>query len=335
LCLILRETFFSNAAHRLLTQAGFGNNVGIVAVATPAGIVEGGGPHVTAPEDLVIKAVRILSLGIGVLPANAGNMTRPRNADWFNHNFIRFYMQGIETGYFIIQGIVLTIDGVNGVGGLQYPGALGGRNFTLDGVLPNAAAAAALQYAVASEATAYPGVQPPSVRLLNTGAGSLTISTCTGSSFSINQSLVRTSAGRDFLMAMGYNQDRWRFNSVGPSSWNYGPTNRIDSAMSFPSLAELRAYADPRLFGTYFSACGINKSLQQSTRVFQLSTTGFLNIYELFNPNGIKRCNWSAIYEAYPYFDGFGALMDDYYVAGDKQAWADGLLIKAKAYYTY
>jgi len=95
--------------------------VGIVAVATPAGVVEGGGPHITASEDLVIKAVRIASLGFGVLAANAVNTPRPVNADPFNHNFIKFYMAGTKTRILIIRGIVNTISGVNGVGGLQYP----------------------------------------------------------------------------------------------------------------------------------------------------------------------------------------------------------------------
>ena len=107
--------FYSNAAHRLLTQAGFGNNVGIVAVATPAGVVEGGGPHITASGDLVIKAVRILSFGLGVLPASAVNTTGPVNADPFNHNFIKFYMAGTKTRILIIFDIVQTI------GKLQYP----------------------------------------------------------------------------------------------------------------------------------------------------------------------------------------------------------------------
>ncbi|MCF6208386.1 MAG: hypothetical protein L3J61_03215, partial [Ghiorsea sp.] len=50
--------FYSNAAYRVLTQRGYGNNVGIVAVATPSRIVEGGGTYITAPEDKIIKAVR-------------------------------------------------------------------------------------------------------------------------------------------------------------------------------------------------------------------------------------------------------------------------------------
>ena len=58
-------------------------------------------------------------------------------------------------------------------------------------------------------------------------------------------------------------------------------------------------------------------------------------MYELINQNSVvnKRCDWFAFYEAFPYFDGYGAMTDDYYVATDKQAWADGLLQKVKAYY--
>ncbi len=100
--------FYANAAHRLLTQVGLGNNVGIVAVATPAGIVEGGGTHITASEDLVILGVRILALGVGVLPANATNTVKPSNADPFNHNFIKFYMAGIQTRIFIKSAIANT-----------------------------------------------------------------------------------------------------------------------------------------------------------------------------------------------------------------------------------
>jgi len=340
--------FYTNAVYDKLTteNPAWASSIGVVAVATPASSSPGGKlglnePNITVPEDFVIAAVRNT---FGSLPSKSDQWLLPGSSNvfqsglsWLNfeqttlgHSFVGWYLAGTYTRDFIMNGIIQTVDGVNGVGGLQYPSALGGGNITLDGVLPNAAATAALQYAVASGASAIPSTQPPSMRLLSTGARSLTISTCTGSGFSINKSSLGTPDGKNFLTAMVYNQDRWRFLSVGPSSWTYGPSG-IETAMSFPSLAELRAYADPRLLGTYFPYCS-NPSIVASSRMSGITT---INVYELINQNSVinKRCDWFAIYEAFPYFDGYGAMTDDYYVATDKQAWADGLLQKVKAYY--
>jgi len=282
--------FYANAVYSTLTteNVAWAASLGNVQVATPAsenlGAKLGNNePQITVPEDLVMKFVHSVSLGLAMptkpLAGNLGPSNKSpnyselggviaRNRANYAHHFIKWYLRGTFTRYFIMNGIVQTIDGVNGVGRLQYPSPVGVRNITLDGVLPNAAATAALQYAVASGASAIPSTQPPSMRLLSTGARSLTISTCTGSGFSINKSSLGTLDGKNFLTAMGYNQDRWRFLSVGPFTWNFGPANRIDSAMSFPSLAELRAYADPRLLGTgtSFLNCS-NSSIVASTRM--------------------------------------------------------------------
>lgn len=73
--------FYANAAHRLVDSEGFG----ITAVATPAGLVEGGGPYTTLVGDRVIAIVP------GSLPAN---VTNPARGDWLNHGFVESYMAG-------------------------------------------------------------------------------------------------------------------------------------------------------------------------------------------------------------------------------------------------
>lgn len=328
---------YANAAYdRLFLDGVVGltkNHMGIVSVASPASFVNGNNgnvPHVTVFEDLIISLVAT------AMPATHSNRGDMNVNDPYGHSFVKYYLAGANTSAAILNHIVQTI------GGLQYPSALGGGNIVLDGVLPNAFAAAALQYAVASGATAVPATRPPAVRQLEGRETSLTIQTCTGSSFSfylLPPTWASQLENNAFLIALGYDKYRWRFGGSGLGSWAYPSKYRIDTSLSFPTLAELRAYADPRLLGFPFFRC-LGPSLVESTRVtgnYTFTPTITKDIittsYELYNPGATSRCNWDAFYQSRQYFGGFSALRDEYYTATDKQAWADGLLQKAKAYY--
>ena len=83
---------FANAAvsEVIKRNSGYVNNIGIVGVANPAGVVVGSNKYVTADDDRVIDALRITHT---VLPSNIDNdpgiFDDPR--DLLNHNFITSY----------------------------------------------------------------------------------------------------------------------------------------------------------------------------------------------------------------------------------------------------
>lgn len=72
--------FYANAAHRMVDSEGFG----ITAVATPAGVVEGGGPYTTLVGDFIAAVP-------GSLPPN---VTNPSRGDLLNHGFVESYLGG-------------------------------------------------------------------------------------------------------------------------------------------------------------------------------------------------------------------------------------------------
>ena len=111
--------FFANAAHQILYN---GPNpidslsFGIVAVATPASFVGGGGPYTTLVEDGVIAAVSLATVS-GVLPPLFPNLTNvfsgASTSDWRGHNFIDEYMAvGSRSLAKIVPDIVTTLTGL-------------------------------------------------------------------------------------------------------------------------------------------------------------------------------------------------------------------------------
>lgn len=103
--------FYANAAYSNL--AGDADNLpmnafGIVAVATPSGLVAGGGPHITRTDDLVINAVRLFFWG--TLDGNVVNSNT--NDDWKNHSFIDAYLNGDRSGPMIANAALATANGL-------------------------------------------------------------------------------------------------------------------------------------------------------------------------------------------------------------------------------
>lgn len=81
--------FYANAAHRIVNS----RSLGITAVATPAGVVEGGGPHTTLVGDIIANVP-------GALQPNVSN---PTPGDAFNHGFLTSYMSGANSGPRIVS----------------------------------------------------------------------------------------------------------------------------------------------------------------------------------------------------------------------------------------
>ena len=81
---------------------------GIVAVATPSGLVAAGGPHITRVDDLVINAVRFFYPG--TLDGNVTNSNA--TSDWKNHSFIDAYLDGDQSGPMIINSALAVADGL-------------------------------------------------------------------------------------------------------------------------------------------------------------------------------------------------------------------------------
>ena len=134
--------FYANAAYSalILNNPAWASSIGNVQVATPTGQNIGGKlvnnePHITVPEDLVMKTVRLTQGGPLTLPTKpAGllsaspniNELSPNNSTaWedatYGHNFVTWYLAGTYTRDFIMKGIVDTINGVGAYAGLQYP----------------------------------------------------------------------------------------------------------------------------------------------------------------------------------------------------------------------
>lgn len=96
---------FANAAvTEVLNRASkYNNNIGIVGVANPAGVVVGSNQYVTADDDLVINALRFTHT---VLPANIDNdpgiFNDPR--DIANHGFMLSYFASKLTADYNIEG---------------------------------------------------------------------------------------------------------------------------------------------------------------------------------------------------------------------------------------
>jgi hypothetical protein len=82
---------------------------GIVAVATPSGLVAGGGPYITRDDDLVIDAVRWFFSG--TLDGNISNSNS--NSDWKNHSFIDAYLNGDQSGPMIINTALAAANGLS------------------------------------------------------------------------------------------------------------------------------------------------------------------------------------------------------------------------------
>jgi hypothetical protein len=82
---------------------------GIVAVATPSGLVAGGGPYITRDDDLVIDAVRWFFSG--TLDGNISNSNA--NSDWKNHSFIDAYLNGDQSGPMIINTALAAANGLS------------------------------------------------------------------------------------------------------------------------------------------------------------------------------------------------------------------------------
>ncbi|MDQ6980584.1 MAG: hypothetical protein Q9M46_03835 [Ghiorsea sp.] len=135
--------FYANASYSalILKNPSWSTSIGNVQVATPTGQNVGGKlgnnePHITVPEDWVMKAVR-LTQGVpltlptkpaGILSSSPNiNELSPNNSTvWedatYGHHFVKWYLAGIYTRDFIMKGIVDTLNGVaGGYAGLQYP----------------------------------------------------------------------------------------------------------------------------------------------------------------------------------------------------------------------
>jgi len=130
--------FYANAAYSelLLANPSWANSVGNVQVSSPASANLAGKwgnnePQITVNEDVVMNFIQSISFGqfMPRKPKGGGwsrNMQElggspARNAATFGHNFVQWYLAGTYTRDFIMKGIVDTINGVNGVGGLKYP----------------------------------------------------------------------------------------------------------------------------------------------------------------------------------------------------------------------
>jgi len=134
---------YANSAYDMLVsiKPAWSSSIGVVQVASPASSNQGSKlgnnePHVTVPEDTVMKFVRISQAGQLILPTkpdtflnnspNMGELTSVDSLAWWKatigHNFVTWYLAGTYTHDFIMKGIVDTINGlVGGYAGLQYP----------------------------------------------------------------------------------------------------------------------------------------------------------------------------------------------------------------------
>jgi hypothetical protein len=129
--------FYANAAYtRLISEnPAWSKSIGNVQVATPtaanlASKLGNNKPHITVPEDLVMRAVRLSHLFLNVLPtkptnpfANSPNMKElsPNNSTAYSdatygHNFVKWYLAGTYTRNLIIKGIKDQIFGTPGGG---------------------------------------------------------------------------------------------------------------------------------------------------------------------------------------------------------------------------
>lgn len=81
-------------------------SVGVVAVATLLGSVPGNGPYVTLLEDALVAVVP------GHLPANTTNTGGVCPEGFGCHDFVRFYLDGVESGPKIVQAVSATIPGL-------------------------------------------------------------------------------------------------------------------------------------------------------------------------------------------------------------------------------
>jgi len=131
--------FYANAVYNTLNDPlnpRYANSMGNVQVATPASYVASGGPYTTVPEDAAMAFVvgklppsgTVSSLPYNLLPyslmvsPNFGNLGYSAWARASKgHSFINWYLAWSYTRDRIMGHIVKTINGVNGVGGLQYP----------------------------------------------------------------------------------------------------------------------------------------------------------------------------------------------------------------------
>lgn len=112
--------FYANAAYSalILNNPAWISGVGIVQVATPAASNQGSKlgnnePQITVPEDLVMKAVHNMSLGL-VMPtkpasgwsANLSELgTAAYQAATYGHSFVNWYLAGSFTRQLIVDGI--------------------------------------------------------------------------------------------------------------------------------------------------------------------------------------------------------------------------------------
>ncbi len=130
--------FYANAVYDALTteNSAWASSIGNVQVASPANRVHSGGPYTTVPEDILISNIP------GAMPPTDMISTLPYPGFFFSlqtsptmhelgrvawekgsygHSFVAWYLKGTYTRDRILNHIVTTIEGPNGVGGLVYP----------------------------------------------------------------------------------------------------------------------------------------------------------------------------------------------------------------------
>ena len=136
--------FYANAAYSqlILTNSAWANSIGNVQVATPtganlAGKLGNNEPHITVPEDLVMKAVRLTQGGPLTLPTkpagilssspNIKELSPNNSTAWkaavYGHHFVKWYLAGTYTRNLILKGITDQLIGKPGGGfGSGIPG---------------------------------------------------------------------------------------------------------------------------------------------------------------------------------------------------------------------
>lgn len=105
--------FYANEAYEALTSTGSPvdpDTIGLVAVATPASTVAGGGEHLNSRDD------RVLDLIVGELEGNAENTASSRE-DFWKHAFEEVYLDGNVTGPRLTDMVLRAL------GRLSYPDA--------------------------------------------------------------------------------------------------------------------------------------------------------------------------------------------------------------------
>ncbi|MFH1521795.1 MAG: putative metal-binding motif-containing protein, partial [archaeon] len=112
--------FYANSAYDFVDSEDFS----IVAVGTPASLVEGDGEYTTLVNDAIINAVRIVSSS--TLPANTSNSI---NTEGTNHSFIENYLSGDVSGPQIIGHIT---DKIN-EGGITICTDSDGDGYSIEG----------------------------------------------------------------------------------------------------------------------------------------------------------------------------------------------------------